>query len=222
MDPPHGNGLRFLAVGDSYTIGESVSAEDRWPEQLVHALRRAGTPMADPSLVATTGWTTDELATGIETAAPEGLFDLVSLMIGVNDQYRGRTVETFRGGFLELLGRATRFADDRPSRVIVVSIPDWGVTPFARAEKRDPAAVAREIDAFNDVIREEARTATCRIVDITDISRRAADDPGLIADDGLHPSALMYRMWTERLLPVVQAALADDRQDPRLTSSSPR
>ncbi|WP_267118297.1 GDSL-type esterase/lipase family protein, partial [Xanthomonas sacchari] len=119
--------LRYLALGDSYTIGEGVDAEGRWPMQLAAALRRDGIALADPQIVATTGWTTDELDAGIDTAAPQGPFHLVTLLIGVNNQYRGYPLDDYRAQFDALLQRAIGFADARPQRVLAVSIPDWGV-----------------------------------------------------------------------------------------------
>lgn len=198
---------RFLALGDSYTIGEGVAPQARWPAQLTTALRGNGLAVAEPEIVAVTGWTTDELASGIERAAPAGPFDLVSLLIGVNDQYRGRSADAYRAGLLPLLRRAVDFAGDRPGRVLVVSIPDWGPTPFAAAEGRDPVTVGREIDRYNAVAERAARTARCPFVDVTRISRRAAARPALIAADGLHPAAPMYTLWLEALLPAARAAL---------------
>jgi hypothetical protein len=141
--------FRFLALGDSYTIGEGVAAAERWPVQLAARLRGRAVDVADPEIVATTGWTTDELAAGIEEADPSGPYDLVSLLIGVNNQYRGLPVDGYREQFRDLLGVAIAFAHGDPSHVIVLSIPDWGVTPFA--EGRDRAEIAKLIDAFNDV-----------------------------------------------------------------------
>ena len=194
--------MRFLALGDSYTIGERVRPEERWPVQLAALLRAAGVPVTEPEIIATTGWTTDELAAGIDRANPRGPYDLVSLLIGVNNQYRGWSEEEYRAQFVALLQRAIGFADGRPSRVLVLSIPDWGVTPFA--EGRDRAAIAIAIDRFNAINREEAARADAAYVDITPISRQNA---ALIADDGLHPSGAMYAEWAKAALPVARAAL---------------
>jgi lysophospholipase L1-like esterase len=190
----------FLALGDSYTIGESVAAADRFPSQLARLL-----PAQDPVIVARTGWTTDELDKAIDAAQPRGPFDLVTLLIGVNNQYRGRSSEEYRTQFDALLKRAVAFAGGRASRVIVVSIPDWGVTPFAAG--RDAKAIAADIDRFNAINRREAEAAGAHYVDITPISRRAASDPSLIAPDGLHPSARMYKEWVDVILPVARDAL---------------
>lgn len=197
---------RFLALGDSYTIGESVRPAERWPDQLAAIVRDRGIDIAEPEIVATTGWTTDELASAIAERELRGPFELVSLLIGVNNQYRGRPLEEYREQFRGLLDQAIAFAGDEPERVLVVSIPDWGVTPYA--EGRDRAQIAREIDAFNRVNREEAASSGARYVDVTRVSRMASSDPGLVGRDGLHPSGRMYRAWAELVLPEALAALA--------------
>jgi undecaprenyl-diphosphatase len=185
---PHSEHARYLALGDSYTIGESVSAEERFPSQLAAKLR-----LGEPQIIAKTGWTTDELNAAIDAADPKGPFDLVTLLIGVNNQYRGRDAEQYRTEFVGLLQRAIGFAGGAPKKVIVVSIPDWGVTPFA--EGRDRAKIASEIDQFNAINREEAVRAGTRYVDITPVSR--GNDPALVAGDGLHPSGRQYGEWVK-------------------------
>ena len=202
--------VRILALGDSYTIGESVAEDERWPVRLAAMLRARGVPVVEPTIVARTGWTTDELSSGIDAVrpAPAGPYDLVTLLIGVNNQYRGRTADEYRQQFHALLARAIAFAGSQPSRVIVLSIPDWGVTPFAKRDQgRDRAGIASEIDAFNAINRDEAARAGARYVDVTPISRRAATEPGLVARDGLHPSAAMYAEWARLALGVTMAAL---------------
>lgn len=197
--------LRYLALGDSYTIGERVPEAGRWPVQLVALLRKEGVPVADPEIIARTGWTTDELAAGIERAAPQGPYDLVSLLIGVNNQYRGRSADDYRREFADLLDQAIAFAAGDANRVFVVSIPDWGVTPFA--EGRDRTQIANEIDTFNAINREEAKRRGVAYIDITPGSRKAANNPDLVAGDGLHPAASMYTAWAEKALPVALEAL---------------
>lgn len=196
----------FLALGDSYTIGEGAEPEDRWPVQLVAALRTRGIGVADPEIVAKTGWTTDELLSEIENRSISGQWDLVSLLAGVNDQYRGYGVRSYEQTFSDLLARALSFAK-LPSRLIVLSIPDWGVTPFAAS--RDGVAVAAEIDAFNAVAERLSRREGARFIDITPVSRLAATDTSLLVSDGLHPSGAMYRMWVEQVLPAAVSALAE-------------
>ncbi len=193
--------LTYLALGDSYTIGESVDSASRWPVQLARALSKEGIAVGEPVIVAQTGWTTDELAAGIEAADPAGTFDLVSLLIGVNNQFRGRELEEYRIQLLDLISRAVAFAGGDPGRVLVLSTPDWGVMPFA--DGRDRGRIASEIDAFNEVERREAERAGVRFVDIAWISREAAGAPELVAADGLHPSAAMYARWVEAALPTV-------------------
>lgn len=195
--------IRYLALGDSYTIGESVDRSARWPEVLADRLEEEGLPPVEVEIVARTGWTTGELDAAITAADPEGPFDIVTLLVGVNNQFRGLDLEAYRAEFIALLERAIGFAGADPGRVIVVSIPDWGVTPFAAAY--DSEQIAAEIDAFNTAAREEAAGTGAHWVDITPISRSDRDD--LVASDGLHPSAEQYRLWVEEVLPVAQAAL---------------
>jgi len=187
---------RYLALGDSYTIGESVEESERFPVQLARALN-----LSEPQIIARTGWTTDELNAAIDAADPQGPFDLVTLLIGVNNQYRGRDAEQYRGEFKALLQRAIGFAGGDPKKVIVVSIPDWGVTPFA--EGRDRGKVASEIDRYNAINREEASRAGAKYVDITPVSR--GSDPALIADDKLHPSAKQYAEWVKLIVPAARS-----------------
>lgn len=202
--------LPYLALGDSYTIGEGVAPAGRWPVQLATALQEAGHVVAEPQIIATTGWTTDELDSGIDAAAPQGPFGLVSLLIGVNDQYRGRSVDDYRPRFTALLERAIGFAGGRTQRVLVLSIPDWGVTPFARDNGRDPARIASELDAYNAAAQAICAAHGVAFVDITPISRERGADAGMLVDDGLHPSAAMYTEWTRRALPVARACLDDE------------
>ncbi|HET6806005.1 MAG TPA: SGNH/GDSL hydrolase family protein [Frateuria sp.] len=196
--------LHYLALGDSYTIGEAVPAAERWPARLVRQLRARGLAVEEPRIVATTGWTTDELSAGMDAASLTPPYDLVSLLIGVNNQYRGRPAGEYRGQFARLLQRAVTLAGGRASRVVVVSIPDWGVTRFAGEQGRDPAPIAHALDVYNAIARDEAGRAGARWVDITPVSRR---HPELLAEDGLHPSAEQYALWTEAILPAAAAAL---------------
>lgn len=202
-----GAALRYLALGDSYTIGEGIRAEDRWPVRLASALRNEGTPLGEPRIIATTGWTTDELSSAIDTAEPLGEWDLVSLLIGVNNQYRGRTVVDYKGEFAALLERVVGFAGNRPDRVLVLSIPDWGVTPFGVDAQRKGSHhdVSAQIDAFNATARAVCEARGVAFVDITPASRT---DPDQVADDGLHPSAAMHATWTRAALPVARGLLA--------------
>jgi lysophospholipase L1-like esterase len=197
--------LRVLALGDSYTIGESVAVAGRWPNQLAAVLRTKGLAVTDPEIIAKTGWTTDELSAAIDHANPHGPYALVTLLIGVNNQYRGRDAEQYRKEFSALLHRAVAFAGGDPRRVVVVSVPDWGVTPFAA--DRDRGKIAAEIDRFNAINREETSRAGAKYADVTPGSRHAATDASLVAGDGLHPSAAMYAQWVKVIAPLAEAAL---------------
>lgn len=195
----------YLALGDSYTIGESVTESERWSVQLAAMLRQEGINVAAPRIIARTGWTTAELLQTIETEDIKASYDMVSLLIGVNNQYRGQPLDLYRTEFRALLQLAIRFAKDDPGKVLVLSIPDWGVTPFA--QDRDRAQNAQEIDQFNAVAQEEAQKAGVSYVDITPESRTAAKDQSLVAADKLHFSGSMYRKWAELALPVAQSIL---------------
>jgi len=203
--------VRLLALGDSYTIGEGVADDERWPARLVAMLRARGVAAQAPTIVARTGWTTDELWSGIDTAHLDAPYDLVTVLIGVNNQYRGRGAEEYRVEVERLLTRATHLAGGRAGRVIVMSIPDWSVTPFATsaaAGGRDRGRTASEIDAFNTINRDAAAAAGAHWIDVTLVSRRAASEPALLAPDGLHPSAAMYAEWARLLMPLVLELLA--------------
>ncbi len=199
--------LRILALGDSYTIGEGVAEELRWPVQLAARLREQGQAVRDPQIIARTGWTTDELSAAIDRSQPEGKFDLVTLLIGVNNQYRGRSADEYRVQFRALLERSVAFAGGRADRVLVLSIPDWSATPYAMSFDR--ARVASEIDAYNQINRQETEAAGAVYVDITPISRQAGADPELLAADGLHPSGKMYAAWVDLALPSALSAVQD-------------
>jgi lysophospholipase L1-like esterase len=193
--------FRFLALGDSYTIGQGVDESDRWPIQLAAALRERSIQISDPEIVARTGWTTADLLRGIEEVGELGQYDLVSLLIGVNDQFQGLAIEGYRERFRGLLAIAVKAAGGRAERVIVLSIPDWSFTPFAEmVERRE---VSTEINMFNEVGREESELAGVHFFNITSMTRPIIYDEDLIADDGLHYSAKMYAMWVEAILPSV-------------------
>ncbi len=219
--------LSYLALGDSYTIGEGVAPAGRWPMQLADALRERGVAIDDPHIVARTGWTTDELSAAIDAefvdafgvasgdasvagvgvggdtaTAASPRFGFVTLLIGVNNQYRGRSVDEYATQFEALLERATAFAGGRRDRVLVLSIPDWGVTPFAAQSGRDTARIAQELDAFNATAARICAAHGIAFVDIVPASRARGAEPDMLADDGLHPSSAMYSQWTADALPV--------------------
>jgi lysophospholipase L1-like esterase len=196
---------RFLALGDSYTIGQSVPVEGRWPVQMAARLGEEDRPVEDPEIIARTGWTTGELSMAMDARDPQGPYEVVSLLIGVNDQFRGGAPGPYRGNFRALLDRAIDLAGGAPCRVVVLSIPDYGATPFGQA--RDPGAIGDDIDAFNVVNREETDDAGAEYVDVTAISRRGVDEPALVANDGLHPSGAQYALWVEAAAPAFRTAL---------------
>ncbi len=200
---------RFLALGDSYTIGEGVDANQRWPVQLCERLRSAGQAIGDPEIIARTGWTTDELLTAIDEASPRPPYALVSVLIGVNDQYRGYSAAQYRIAFTKLLQRAIALAADQPDHVLVLSIPDWGVTAFGANSGRDLAQVAREIDVYNKINYEISIKNKVHYMNITQATRTAGAKPEWLTTDGLHPSALLYKQWIDLVLPQAHAVLAE-------------
>jgi len=193
--------LSYLALGDSYTIGEQVPFTENFPFRLVGDLRVAGIDVADPVIVATTGWTTDELAAAIMERKIRETFSFVTLLIGVNNQYRGRSVENYKEEFRGLLQTAIHFAGGDPLHVFVVSIPDWGATPFA--EGRDRVQIAKEIDDYNTTKQAITVSMGCHYTEITESTREHGQDPAYLAPDGLHPSAKEYAIWAHRLAPLV-------------------
>lgn len=186
--------IRYLALGDSYTIGESVPENERWSNQLA-GLLTTNDISTEVTIIARTGWTTDELWDGMQKVKISPPYDLVSLLIGVNNQYRGRNIQEYRDGFTFLLNKAIEYAGGDPNRVIVLSIPDWGVTPFASS--RDSKTIAVEINQFNSVNEEESKKAGVHYVDVTPVSRETVNDSALIASDGLHPSGKMHAEWAK-------------------------
>ena len=186
--------LKYLALGDSYTIGESVDPNLRFPVQIADSLMERGYLMEAPEIIAATGWTTSNLKAGIKAANPNGPYDLVSLLIGVNNQYRGMDINIYRTEFEELINQSIDLAGKETGRVIVLSIPDWGVTRFASG--RDREKIAMEIDQYNAVNKEITMSRGIVWIDVTGISRLAETDESLIAGDGLHPSGKMYAEWT--------------------------
>lgn len=197
----------YLALGDSYTIGEAVSAAESFPFQLAQRLRELGISVQDPKIIAKTGWTTDELQQAIAAENLQQQFDLVTLLIGVNNQYRNYSTAVYREEFRALLQQAIQFSGNRKERVVVVSIPDWGVTPFCLSSDKDPVQVAAAIDAFNVINREETALEAVAYVDITGESRKAEQDRSLLAVDGLHYSGKMHGAWVDKIAPSVISVL---------------
>lgn len=193
--------LTYLALGDSYTIGEGVDESDRYPNQLVKRLtKETFFNWKDPKIIAKTGWTVDELNEGINnTDLKDQTFDLVTLLIGVNNQYRGRPINVFKTEFEAMLKRAIGFAGDKSDHVVVLSIPDWGVTPFATSRGTDKVKVAEEIDAYNLAKKEVCDNYGVFFIDITEEYREIGAKPEMVVEDKLHPSGLVYTRWTEKL-----------------------
>jgi lysophospholipase L1-like esterase len=187
--------LNYLALGDSYTIGTGVPEDDRFPVQLQNRLSEAGYDMLPPVIIATNGWTTGNLLSSTNNFTPDSAFSLVSLLIGVNNQFQGRPIEEYADHFDQLLRRAIAYAGNDTDQVFVVSIPDYGVTPFGQS--MNPEEIAAEIDAFNVINSDISETYNVSYFNITGISREAADNPALIAPDNLHPSGLQYGMWID-------------------------
>lgn len=189
--------LRYLALGDSYTIGESVLESERWPVQLAAALSKQGILVAQPKIIAVTGWRTDNLKNGINIAQLKEQYDLVSLLIGVNNQYQGKPVDQYAIEYEDLLKTAIALAGGKKENVFVVSIPDYGYTPFGKPKQ---AQISNALDEFNAVNKRITESYGIAYFNITDISRRGFDDPELVASDGLHPSGKQYALWVERIL----------------------
>jgi lysophospholipase L1-like esterase len=201
---PQQKKLTYLALGDSYTIGEGVEEKDRYPNQLIEELNKTGTfTFEAPQIIAKTGWTVDELEVGINASKtnPQG-YDLVTLLIGVNNQYRGRPVAEFEKDFEAMLKRAIVFARGKNDRVIVVSIPDWGVTPFAKDRGTDQEKVAKEIDAYNTAKASICSKYGVEFVEITEDYRRIGAKPEMVVEDQLHPSGLVYARWTDQIFKI--------------------
>jgi len=187
----------YLALGDSYTIGEQVAFAENFPNQTIQLLRRKAFAFYAAEIIAKTGWTTDELSNAIENTAVLETYDIVSLLIGVNNQYRGRSAAEFKIEFEHLLQKAIQFAGNKPYRVFVLGIPDWGITPFA--EGRDRKQVAEEIDAYNYICETSAKEFHTHFINITNSQREDGNKTEFLAADGLHPSGKEYNKWSAKL-----------------------
>ena len=195
----------LLSLGDSYTIGEGVPFHENFPSQTVQLLRKSGFHFQVPEVIAKTGWTTDELQTAMNQYTFLPSYDFVTLLIGVNNQYRGQKIGEYESEFENLLKQAIRFSGGHHNRVIVLSIPDWGVTPFAQG--KDRAMIGKEIDAYNQINKKVADEQKVFYINITPSTREADKDPFLLATDGLHPSAREYARWAEKLAAIISARL---------------
>lgn len=207
ITPPFTNDTSktYLALGDSYTIGQSVSVNDRFPNVTADILKAQGIGVAAPQIIATTGWTTRNLLDALNAAPPKNNFSVVSLLIGVNNQYQHKSIDEYKTEFTELLNRSIQYAANKPTHVFVLSIPDYSVTPYAQGS--DTAMIAREIDQFNAVNKTISLQLGVNYLDITPISRQAKNDRTLIANDGLHPSGIQYKKWADLLAPLMKQIL---------------
>lgn len=198
-------GLKYLALGDSYTIGETLAENERYPNILVEKLKADQLDIQELRIIATTGWTTTNLKEAIEKENPSADQDLVSLLIGVNNQYQGKEIGLYEKEFEELLKTAIRLAKNNSKRVFVVSIPDYGVTPFAA--QKNSMEIAQEIDIYNAIAEGICEKYGVAYFDITPISKRAKDDLTLLANDQLHPSGKMYALWVTHMAEGVRKLL---------------
>lgn len=190
--------INYLALGDSYTIGESVVESGRWPEQLRDSLMSRGVSVGGIKIIATTGWRTDDLSSAMDNERLKDDYNLVSLLIGVNNQYQGRSVEAYKPEFETLLNRAIRLAGGDKKNVFVVSIPDYAFTPFG--QKGDSDKISSELESYNAACKEITIANGVQHIDITGISKEGIAEPELVAKDGLHPSAKQYTLWVEKIL----------------------
>lgn len=193
----------YLALGDSYTVGESVPLHESFPYQTVQLLRKAGYHFHAPEIIAKTGWTSSELAEQLLHTKLNESYDYVSLLIGVNNQYRGLSIDEFKTDLEFLIRKAIHLSGEKPNHVIVISIPDWGVTPFAA--KKDGKKISEEIDAFNIICESAANQFKTQFINITEETRKAKKDPTLLAEDHLHYSAKEHLIWAEKVVALIKA-----------------
>ena len=203
------NQFHSLHLGDSYTIGEYVPRDQNWPSQLSRQLSRKWGLVTQPTIIAQTGWTTQDLLDELNEANINRVFDLVSLMIGVNNQYQGLSLHDYKRDLKLLLDKSITYAGGEPSHVMVLSIPDWGITPYAN--DHDPSHIRSMIDAFNNIIQNMTGDFGGCWIDITGSSRNATSNPEMIAEDQLHPSSKLYTAWLERILPAARIILTGNR-----------
>ncbi len=195
------NTSKFLALGDSYTIGQSVEISERWPVQFLKELKTNTNAIDTLQIIAQTGWRVDQLKEAMNNSNLEPPYGLVSLLIGVNNQFQGQDAVGFRPEFIEILEKSLKLVENRTERLFVVSIPDWGSSPYGKTLNR--IQISKEIDDFNSVLKEESEKRGIRYFNITTISRTALTDDSLIASDGLHPSGKMYKLWVDKMIPVI-------------------
>ncbi|MDT0295321.1 SGNH/GDSL hydrolase family protein [Mesonia ostreae] len=194
--------ISYLALGDSYTIGESVLESERWPMQLALRLEKNGMPIKQPQIIAKTGWRSDELLQAMQAQLDEKKYDIISVLIGVNNQYQGYELSIYKKEFKIILEKAISHGNQGKRSVFVLSIPDYGVTPFGKAS--DKRNISREVKAYNKAARKIAKEMDIPFYNITPISKIAAKDLSLVAKDELHPSGKMYSLWVEKIYTKIQ------------------
>jgi lysophospholipase L1-like esterase len=205
LNPSKIEPISYLALGDSYTIGTGIDVEENWPMQLSDLLKDNNLTVRNTKIIAANGWTTTDLKEGILYENPDSSYNMVSLLIGVNNQYQGLDIELYKTDFRELLEQSIAFANGDSGKVFVVSIPNYGVTPFGKL--RDAEKVTREIASYNEIAKNISAEYGIPFVNITPISEMAEDDRDLLASDDLHPSAKMYGMWVKEIMPTVTQLL---------------
>ncbi|MBE8725133.1 SGNH/GDSL hydrolase family protein [Flavobacterium hungaricum] len=202
--------INYLALGDSYTIGQSVCETCRFPEQLKQSLVSMYASTISLKIIATTGWTTTNLLSAINTQNPDSNYDLVTLLIGVNNQYQHRNFSVYEKEFPELVNKAIKLAKGDAKNVVVISIPDYAYTPYGKSVAGDQSAmISTEIDQYNSFAEKYCNNNNIVFVNITDITRQGLSNPNLVASDGLHPSQLAYKMFVDRMMPKVKIALQE-------------
>ena len=189
--------ISYLALGDSYTVGEAVEKNESWPVQLTNRIKSLGLNIKSPRILAKTGWTTTELISAISSLSIEPSYKLVSLLIGVNNQYKGYDISIYVREFDELLDHAIKLAGNNHKYVFVLSIPDYSVTAFVKNKNLDPLKITKEIQSYNEIALRIANSKMVNYFDVTTLSRKAVDNSWLIANDKLHPSGLMYTSWVD-------------------------
>ena len=186
----------FIALGDSYTIGEGVNEDERWPNQFVDVAYESGVDFDQPMIIAETGWKTYDLLNAIDQTNFTKKYDYISLLIGVNNQFNSRPIDEFEEDLNKLMDEMKRIKKNDGS-IIIISIPDWGYTPFG--ESSDMSDISEQINLFNSSLRKFATTNGLKYVDVTEISRRGINEPDLITNDNLHPSGIMYLEWAKKI-----------------------
>lgn len=189
--------MSYLALGDSYTIGESVAETDNFPYQLADSISKNGSEYTSPVIIARTGWRTDQLITAVESANLKKEYDLVTLLIGVNNEFQGRSLEEYERDFTILCKKAIELAGNKKNQVYVISIPDYGYTPYGKSNREK---ISGRIDLFNAANKRISDSLGVNYVNITGISRKGLDQPDLVAADGLHPGTKMYALWVKEIL----------------------